>query len=197
IDGVVPGARPPDGARLGRVPCARFHRLHDGRPRRRTGRAGSPRDRVRRLQGAVRAPPGTPRRRGPRPLRARGVSRYLARDDREHPGQRGTRSHPLPQLPDLPGLPDARRRSRSARGRRLLSLQPELAAILQRRRCRPDRLRRLGKEIERMHHDLTRRTNASAVRATLGKWLLAKPNWWIQLTIVAAVSLAGLMALGT
>jgi len=48
-----------------------------------------------------------------------------------------------------------------------------------------------------MHHDLTRRTHASTVRATLGKWLLAKPNWWIQFTIVAAVSLAGLMALGT
>ena len=48
-----------------------------------------------------------------------------------------------------------------------------------------------------MHHDVTRRTNASTVRSTLGKWLLAKSNWWIQFTIVAAVGLAGLMALGT
>src|SRR5262245_540709 len=52
-------------------------------------------------------------------------------------------------------------------------------------------------ELEDTHLDLPRPTNASALRAMLGKWLLAKPNWWIQFTIVAAVGLAGLMALGT
>ncbi|MBI2828937.1 MAG: cbb3-type cytochrome c oxidase subunit I [Acidobacteria bacterium] len=41
------------------------------------------------------------------------------------------------------------------------------------------------------------RHNNSRTRQNFGKWLLAKPNWWVQFSVVAGISLAGLLALGT
>lgn len=41
------------------------------------------------------------------------------------------------------------------------------------------------------------RARSSRARRNLGKWLLAKPNWWTQFAIVTGISLAGLIALGT
>ena len=45
--------------------------------------------------------------------------------------------------------------------------------------------------------DVKRRAGGSRVRRNLGKWLLAKPNWWIQFGVVAGISVLGLIALGT
>ncbi|MBI2186746.1 MAG: cbb3-type cytochrome c oxidase subunit I [Acidobacteria bacterium] len=38
--------------------------------------------------------------------------------------------------------------------------------------------------------------NGSKPQQNFGKWLLAKRNWWLQFTIVAGISLSGLLALG-
>ncbi len=48
-----------------------------------------------------------------------------------------------------------------------------------------------------MHSGVTRHAPPSMVQRNLGKWLLAKPNWWIQFAIVAGISVVGLTALGT
>ena len=37
---------------------------------------------------------------------------------------------------------------------------------------------------------------SSKTQQNFGKWLLAKRNWWLQFTVVAGISLAGLLALG-
>ncbi|MBI4265689.1 MAG: nitric-oxide reductase, partial [Acidobacteria bacterium] len=38
--------------------------------------------------------------------------------------------------------------------------------------------------------------NGSKAKPNFGKWLLAKGNWWVQFTVVAGISLTGLLALG-
>src|SRR5579875_912335 len=48
-----------------------------------------------------------------------------------------------------------------------------------------------------MGANANRRTSASRTRRNFGKWLLAKPNWWVQFAVVAAISTVGLVALGT
>jgi nitric oxide reductase subunit B len=48
-----------------------------------------------------------------------------------------------------------------------------------------------------MHANEKDRALRSRTRRNLGKWLLAKPNWWLQFGIVAGISLVGLLALGT
>ncbi len=50
-----------------------------------------------------------------------------------------------------------------------------------------------------MHDQLKGGGGGSSSRAkrNLAKWLLAKPNWWIQFGIVAGISIIGLIALGT
>lgn len=46
-------------------------------------------------------------------------------------------------------------------------------------------------------HDRVKRQGNSRTRQNLGKWLLAKPNWFIQFGFVVGVSVLGLVALGT
>ncbi len=46
-------------------------------------------------------------------------------------------------------------------------------------------------------HDTVKRPENSRTRRNLGKWLLAKPNWWIQFSFVVGVNVLGLLALGT
>jgi nitric oxide reductase subunit B len=48
-----------------------------------------------------------------------------------------------------------------------------------------------------MHDVAKRRPNGAHLRRNLGKWLLAKPNWWIQFGVVSGISVLGLVALGT
>lgn len=48
-----------------------------------------------------------------------------------------------------------------------------------------------------MHDNAKERALRSKAGGNLGKWLLAKPNWWTQFAIVVGVSVAGLLALGT
>jgi nitric oxide reductase subunit B len=48
-----------------------------------------------------------------------------------------------------------------------------------------------------MQNNVNRRNNGSRGRRNFGKWLLAKPNWWVQFAVVAGISTSGLIALGT
>ncbi len=48
-----------------------------------------------------------------------------------------------------------------------------------------------------MHEIVRERALRAKASRNLGKWLLMKPNWWVQFGIVVGISVVGLVALGT